>query len=78
MQRHWKTVQWGSIVALAAFVASLMIGKYWLTYAIVASALMIGLAYLVAVAKFQNRPDGEDEENADKSESNLKGGAGMV
>jgi hypothetical protein len=57
MREHWKAVQWASILAVTAFVVSVMAGKYALTYAVLVSAFVFGTAYLIGVARFKDRPD---------------------
>jgi cation transporter-like permease len=57
MQLHWKALQYALLVAMAAFVASLMLGLYALTYAVLLTAAVAVVTYLVAVAKFRDRPD---------------------
>jgi len=61
MQQHWRTLQWLTIVLVAAFVAALMNHKYALGYASLASAFIVVLAYLIAVGRFKGRPDPENE-----------------
>ncbi len=62
MQKHWKTLQWGAIFALAAFIAAIMMRSYAAVYAVLVSTLIIGGAYLIAVARFKDRPDPEKAE----------------
>ena len=61
MQKHWKAMQWISIAAIAAFVTFAMTGRYLFLYATVFAAIVIGMAYLIGVAKFRDRPDSEAE-----------------
>ncbi len=61
MQKHWKAIQWISIVAMAAFVAFAMSGKYLFLYATVFTAIVIGMAYLIGVARFRDRSDQDAE-----------------
>ena len=59
MQAHWKAVQWLTLLALAAFVASLMMGSYTMTYGVLVSAFIVLMGYLIAVGRFKNRMDPE-------------------
>lgn len=60
MQRHIRALEIAAFVALTAFVAAIMLHGYMAAYAIAVSALIIGGAYLIAVARFPNRMDPED------------------
>ncbi len=62
MQKHWKAVQWGAIVALAAFIVAIMTHNYALVYGVLVATLMIGGAYMIAIARFKDRPDPEKDE----------------
>jgi len=59
MQRHWKAILVGLILAVAAFIVSVMVGSYMATYAVAVSAMVFALAYLIAVATFKGRSDPE-------------------
>jgi hypothetical protein len=59
MQKHYKAILLGLVLAIGAFVVSLQIGDYMATYAVVVSAFVFGMAYLIAVASFKDRPDPE-------------------
>lgn len=60
MQKHWKAIQWASILAVTAFIVSVMAAQYALTYGVLVSAFVFGTAYLIAVARFKDRQDAED------------------
>lgn len=57
MQKHWKAVQWASIVALFAVIASFMYGWYYLTYGLLMAAGVYVGVYLISVAPFKGRHD---------------------
>jgi hypothetical protein len=59
MQKHWKALQFASILALAVFIATVVLGKYAWSYAVLFSAFTALSAYLIAVARFRDRPDSE-------------------
>lgn len=57
MQTHWKTILFALVVAVGAFILSVMVGDFALTYAAIVSAFVFFCAYLISVAKFKDRPD---------------------
>lgn len=62
MQRHLKIIVLAAVIALTAFVAAIMSHRYMIAYAISVSSLVVGGAYLIAVARFPNRMDPEDRD----------------
>jgi hypothetical protein len=59
MLAHYRVIQWAMLVALAAFVVSLMIGSYAMTYGVLVSAFILLTGYLIAVGRFEHRMDPE-------------------
>jgi hypothetical protein len=59
MQKHWRAIQWASILALAVFIVFAMAEKYLLLHATITAVFVFGTAYLIAVARFKDRPDAE-------------------
>jgi membrane protein implicated in regulation of membrane protease activity len=75
MQRYWKPIQVALVVALAAFVVSMMLGMYTVTYGILVTAGVFAVVLLVGMARFRNRrdtkipnrPDPEEQPPADST-----------
>jgi hypothetical protein len=50
-----KSIQWGSVAALALLMTSLMAGSYLLAFGVLISAFVVGVAYLIAVSEFEGQ-----------------------
>lgn len=61
MQRHWKGIQWFSIIVATLIIISFINGWLFLVYGIAAAALLMAFVYLIAVTRFDNRPSDEEE-----------------
>lgn len=59
MQKHWKALQWASLVAMMSIVVSIMYGWYFLTYGLLLTAGVYFAVYLIGVAKFKGRFDSD-------------------
>lgn len=62
MQRHLRIIEIAAGVALTAFIAAIMYHRYMIAYAIAVSSLIVGGAYLIAIARFPNRMDPNDRD----------------
>lgn len=51
-----------AVIVALSIIASFMMGWFYLIYAIGAVALVVAFVYLVAVARFDERPSDEEEE----------------
>jgi uncharacterized membrane protein len=53
MQTHLGMIQFGSVVAIALLVGALMIGSYLAAVSVLMSAFVLGCAYLIGAAEFE-------------------------
>lgn len=66
MQRHAMGLAIVSVLAITAFILSIALRHYMITYSIVIITFFAGGAYVVAVAKFRDRMDPDDDRDMPK------------
>jgi hypothetical protein len=62
MQRHVGGTWIACAIAITAFILAISLGHYMVAYATIIVAFFAGGAYVIAVAKFPNRMDPDDED----------------
>jgi Flp pilus assembly protein TadB len=67
MDRHWKAIQFGSIVCLAAFILAIVNGWYLASYALIVACILGAFLFSVHVARLDKKPSYEDEEATEKN-----------
>ncbi|HVW27864.1 MAG TPA: hypothetical protein VHC69_21005 [Polyangiaceae bacterium] len=64
MQTHFGMIQFGSIAAVALLVEAFMMNNYLAAVAILISAFVVGSAYLIGVAGFEEPHAGQRSRRA--------------
>lgn len=68
MQKHWKAIQWFSIVFIFSLILAFVKGWFFLVYGLLLGLAVLGFVYLVAVTRFDGRPSDEDEEKQERAQ----------
>ncbi len=63
MQAHWKAVAGFSLAMLTALIIAIAGGSYYWVYGLVAGGAVFAFAYLISVARFDDRPSHADEDH---------------
>ena len=67
MQRHWKAIEWFSLVLAFSIIVALAKGWLYLVYGIVLGAAVVAFVYLIDIARFDDLPSEEEREEQKRS-----------
>ena len=69
MDRHWKTIQFSSIIGLGMLILAIVNGWYLAAYALIVACILGAFLLAVHVARLDGKPSYEDEEAAEHKRS---------